>query len=73
MARSADLSDRPRVPGASGTLHCARAHAEQGCAPDQAQKARRERMHIIARTGRRDPFEGRGPPAEAADPMAETA
>jgi len=27
----------------------------------------------IARTGRRDPFEGRGPPAEAADPMAETA
>ena len=27
----------------------------------------------IARTGRRDPFEGRGPPAEAADPVAETA
>ena len=27
----------------------------------------------IADTGGRDPFEGRGPPAEAVDPMAETA
>jgi len=30
-------------------------------------------LQHIARTGGRDPFEGRGPPAEAADPVAETA